>query len=73
MSAKFPVGTKLRWSTTHSNGAVVTFSVVVVRDEPAKEAVWIKFPERARSLPFPPNNGKRFGLYRVADLEKWYC
>lgn len=71
MSKKFPVGTKLRWSTTHSNGAVVTFSVVVVRDEPAKEAVWIKFPERARNLPFPPNNGKRFGLYRVADLEKW--
>ena len=72
MNAKFNVGSKLRWNTTNSDGSMISFSVRVVRAEPAKEAVWIEFPERARNLPFPPNHGKRFALFRVADLEKWY-
>lgn len=69
----FPVGTKLRWSGSLPDGSTYTYTVRVVRDVPEQAAVWIQFPERVRTIPFAPNGGKRFGLYRVADLLKASC
>ena len=67
LSAPSLVGRKARFSTSHSDGSVITFSARIVKDNNDGTA-WVEMPKRVRELPFPPLGGKRYGRYRIADL-----
>jgi hypothetical protein len=62
------IGKKFRMETTCSDGSIVRYKVTTVKAGDQPETVWVEFPKRALSIPFPPNNGKRYGLFRVSDL-----
>lgn len=62
------LGTLVRMSTTHSDGSTITFKARVARDN-GNGTVWVEFSKRVRSLPFPPCGGKRYGLFRIADIQ----
>lgn len=64
---KIAVGTKVRFSTTHSDMSTITFSARVVKLD-GKGNAWVEMPERVRNLPFPPLGGKRYGLYPIQSL-----
>lgn len=61
------VGALIQMSTTHSDGSVIRYKARVVRDN-GNGTLWVEIPKRVRSLPFPPLDGKRYGLFRVADI-----
>lgn len=67
MNFNITVGSKVRFSTTHSDMSVITFSARVVKLDGRGNA-WVEMPERVRKLPFPPLGGKRYGLYPISSL-----
>ena len=63
--------TKIRFSTTHSDGSVITYAAPVVAVEISDKSVWVEIPFRMRKLPFPPYNGKRFVQIPSEYAQKW--
>lgn len=61
------VGRKARFSTTHSDGSIITFSARIAKDN-GDGTAWVEMPTRVRQLPFPPLGGKRFGRYLISKL-----
>lgn len=60
------IGDKIRMSTTHSDGSIVSYKATVVKLDGAN--VWLEIPQRVRSLPFPPYDGKRYALFAAATM-----
>lgn len=67
------VGDKVRFSTTTSSGATVTFSARVakmVSHGNHGQCAWVEYPDRVRKMPFPPNDGKKYGLFTLDTLRR---
>ena len=60
-------GTKVRFTGTSSDRSTYTYTARVVKDN-GNGTVWVEIPKRVRQLPFLPLDGKRYGLFRVADI-----
>lgn len=60
---------RLKLSTTHSDGGIVSFRAVIVKRE--ADGVWVRIPEKVRRLPFPPYGGKKFVKFSLAYAAKW--
>ena len=61
------IGRKVRFSITHSDMSIIMFSARIVKMH-TPETVWVEMPPRVRALPFPPLDGKRYGLYPINSL-----
>lgn len=62
------VGTRVRLSTTHSDGSTVTWTSVCVRVW-RDGSVWLEIPARVRALPFAPYDGKRYAQFAPGQLD----
>lgn len=60
------IGRKVRLATTNSDMSVVSYSARIVKIDGAN--AWVEIPDRVRSLPFPPYNGKRYALFAITSL-----
>ena len=65
------IGDKVRLSTTHSTGDVISYNGTVKKfcPSPVGPAVWVEIPMRIRRLPFPPYNGNKYAQFAVSQVE----
>lgn len=65
------VGDKVQFQMSNSDGSTIRFKSVVVKHGEGEwsKFSWVKFSRKVRSLPFPPAEGKRYGLYSNKFLE----
>jgi len=62
---------KIKLSTTHSNGSIITYSAPVIATRVKDRAAWVQIPARVRELPFPPFDGKRVVAIKADYAAQW--
>lgn len=66
------IGDRVRMTTTHSDGSLITFTCRVVKTSTkpgtSLQKACVEYPQSVLDLPFPPNHGKRYGWFYTKDL-----